>query len=74
MADACPKCGGTNGYEGKLAMSYLMTGAWGRDWEISGQEHVLHKPKTVKCVDCGKRVNREVAIGESESPVDIRQS
>lgn len=65
--NACPKCGSKQGYTARLVMSYQMTGAWGEDWETSGTEHAVHKPKTVKCVDCGKRVDREAASNAIDS-------
>ncbi len=60
---ACPKCGGTNGYEGILVMHYTMTGAWGKEWECSGMEHAVYRSPTMKCSDCGTRVDRLTSMG-----------
>lgn len=54
----CPKCGGTNGYEGVLVIRYVMGGVWGEDWETTGDETTLYKSATLKCTDCGRCVDR----------------
>lgn len=61
--EACPKCGGTNGYEGVLVMRYDMVGSWGEEWETSGSDRAVYRSKSVKCVDCGHRVSTSKAQG-----------
>lgn len=61
--ECCPKCGGTNGFEGVLVMRYDMTGAWGSPWETSGSERATYRSASVKCADCGHRVKAFIAQG-----------
>lgn len=60
---ACPHCGGVNGYEALLVLRYIMSGAWGEEWETTGHETVQYKSPSAKCVDCGKRVPLKLAAG-----------
>lgn len=59
---ACPKCGGTTGYETTLVMTHTMGGGWGARWE-SGEDHCTRYPKTVRCADCNRRVPLLAATG-----------
>lgn len=66
--DACPHCGGKSGYTGVLSMTYQMMGEWGGVWEVSGTENCTYRSPTVKCDDCGKRVNNRDAQYSDEMP------
>lgn len=65
---ACPKCGGANGYFYTLVMAYSMSGSWGREAEV-GADKTLSKPQSVRCIDCRKRVDMEVAASD-ENGID----
>mgnify|MGYP001184984093 CR=1 FL=1 len=61
--DRCPKCGGNNGFEGVLVMRYSMVGVWGETWQTSGDDRAVYRSRSVRCVDCGGRVDIEIADG-----------
>lgn len=59
----CPKCGGTGGFEGVLVMRYDMAGEWGKPWQTTGSDRAIYRSQSVKCVDCGRRVDTNIAEG-----------
>lgn len=59
--NACPHCGGTNGWEYKYSARLRASGGWEND-EIYDTELLRHSDYTKRrCVDCGKVVNPEPA-------------
>lgn len=59
--DACPKCGGTSGFEYTVLLRSTRAGMWGKFEGGEVSTKVLKDPQTVTCIDCGKRVKWDVA-------------
>lgn len=61
--DKCPHCGSTSAFIYNATLVTSRMGEWGMkvDEEIRVESSVF--PKTVKCSDCGKRVNFDLAHG-----------
>lgn len=60
---SCPKCGGTSGHEHVLVVHYTVVNMWGESAETTGYEWSPPPPKTVRCIDCGARVEFYAAQG-----------
>ena len=63
---ACPKCGGTNGFEFTALESHTYSGAWGEE-AADADVNWAKFPKTVKCTDCGKRIDIDLAEGVEDA-------
>jgi ssDNA-binding Zn-finger/Zn-ribbon topoisomerase 1 len=61
----CPKCGGNTGYEFNKTIKHIYSGQWlepasslwEKEWCVN--DALISMDKTVKCLDCGKRVSRK---------------
>lgn len=66
--NACPKCGGINGFEHIVVIAYTYGGSWGEESETTGHERrVSNFPKVVSCVDCNARIPVDQAMGLDQS-------
>lgn len=63
--DKCPHCDSTMGFEYNATLFTSRIGEWGEnvDEEVRVEYSVF--PKTVKCANCGKRVNFDLAHGKA---------
>jgi len=63
--DCCPHCGSTSAFTYNATLVTSRRGEWGQsvDEEIRVESSVF--PKTVKCEDCGRRVNFDLAHGKA---------
>lgn len=59
----CPKCGGTNGFTYLFTMTTSRSGSWGLDVDEETDVIRTLPVNSVKCIDCGKRVDFDVAHG-----------
>ena len=57
----CPKCGGTSGFKYNLILKTNRTGSWGLDEDEEVDIEKIYDVKTVTCMDCGKRVDWDIA-------------
>lgn len=67
--DKCPKCGSVNGFTYKLPLITNRIGDWGIDDDEETTCERTTEPKTVQCIDCGKRVEWNIAHGLDEDEV-----
>lgn len=58
---ACPRCGGTTGFE--FVVRVFLQGSWGSEAETTGDSD---GPQKVRCLDCGRMVDRKNAEGRAE--------
>lgn len=54
MMDACPRCGGTNGYRFEMTETHRMFGDWGGEAQ-AGDSGINVKRTMPQCMDCGHR-------------------
>lgn len=59
----CPKCNGENGFTYNLIMKTNRSGTWGIDDDEETDVERIYDVKTVTCMDCGKRIDWNVAHG-----------
>ncbi len=59
----CPKCGGKNGFSYNLIMKTNRIGDWGLNDDEEVEVERFRDVKTVMCIDCGKRIDWNVAHG-----------
>ena len=59
----CPKCKGTNGFTYNLIMKTNRSGSWGLDDDEETDIERVRDVSTVTCMDCGKRIDWNVAHG-----------
>jgi hypothetical protein len=64
--NSCPKCGSESGFTYNLILKTARIGGWGVDDDEEAEVTRFQDVKTVKCVDCGKRVDYNVAHGIEE--------
>ena len=57
----CPHCGGGGGHQYIMRVRMVMANGWGQEPECQDTGDASPKPKTVRCVDCGRRVKYELA-------------
>ena len=55
--EACPKCGGINGYSYRRTEEYTVNGNW--DGDENAEYDSIAKETKPRCIDCGKVVNLE---------------
>ncbi len=63
--NVCPKCGNRTGFVYNLVIKTNRTGDWGENNDEEVDVEKTYFPKTVDCIDCGKRINFKVAHGDS---------
>ena len=59
----CPKCGGISGFTYNLVMKTNRIGEWGEDKDEETEVERIYDVSTVKCMDCGKRIDWNIAHG-----------
>lgn len=67
-SDACPYCGGKNGYYYAVRCLDRRQGGWGEGVEADESveiEAMRVWPKTARCIDCHRRVSIERGAGAS---------
>ena len=59
----CPKCGGINGFTYLFTMTTSRIGSWGSD--VDEEVEIIRQlpVNSVKCEDCGKRIDFDIAHG-----------
>ena len=62
----CPKCNGENGFTYNLIMKTNRSGTWGIDDDEETDVERIRDVKTVTCMDCGKRIDWNIAHGIAE--------
>lgn len=63
--DKCPHCGSTDAFEYNATLVTSRIGEWGKDVDEEVRVEHFVFPKTVKCGNCGKRVNFDLAHGKA---------
>jgi transcription elongation factor Elf1 len=62
----CPKCNGSAGFTYNLIMKTNRSGDWGLDDDEETDVESIRDVKTVTCMDCGKRIDWNIAHGIQE--------